>query len=93
MGENVQEAFQSELEQLVKFMLIAIQSVKHEQDKIKKSLLDFIFTKKDVFHALGMGFQMSSSGSIESKWEQIQAQISELDPQQRAVYDQLLMAH
>jgi len=52
--EKVHEAYIEELEQIVQFVMIQVQTVTTEQEKVKKEFFAFINDKKEVLHALGL---------------------------------------
>lgn len=78
---------------MINFVMISIQNSRIRADQINKGFLRFLKTKDDIFHALGIPFVIPTSGTLDSRMEQVQAQIGELDEDKKRIFDQLKLLY
>ena len=62
-------------------------------DQINKGFLRFLKSKKDIFHALNINFNVPESGSLAQRMELVQTQIALLTPEQKSIFDRLKIAY
>jgi cell division protein ZapA (FtsZ GTPase activity inhibitor) len=85
----VHDAYVHEQEQVIQFIMMAVQnSILMDHNK-KKEFMKFLHTKQDVLHALGIGIQLPTKGPLDQRWDQIQQQIQELSQEELGVFNQL----
>ena len=85
----VHDAYVHEQEQVIQFIMMAVQNSILMDHKKKKEFVQFLVSKQDVLHALGIGIQLPTRGPLEQRWDQIQQQIQELSPEELGVFNQL----
>lgn len=59
------------------------------RNKSRKEYIKFLDTKKDILHALGLGVQVPTKGSLDQRWDLIHSQIMELTPEKKKIFDQI----
>ena len=73
------ETYLDELQQLLQFVMISVQNSLLSQNSNKKDFIRFLNAKKEVLTALGINIQVPSKGSVDARYDQIDAQVDELD--------------
>mmetsp|Transcript_25040 Transcript_25040/g.38851 ORF Transcript_25040/g.38851 Transcript_25040/m.38851 type:complete len:167 (+) Transcript_25040:3872-4372(+) len=85
----VTQAYLEEVEEVIQFLMIAVQNSLLTRAQEQKEFIRFLSSKSEVLHALGINITLPTKGSLNRRYDMISAQIDELPAQEKGVFAQL----
>jgi hypothetical protein len=89
LSADVHDAYIEEVENIIQFTMIIVQTVSLEQAAHKKLFFNFLKAKADVLQAVNICIHVPSNGTIDQRWKLVEDQIELLDPQQLKIFNQI----